>query len=123
MAKRGTPHRHSQEHEDYVASVYRGKRSPSSGAADNDSGDVRTPLDLIECKLTGGPGGDPKKSVSVSLSDFTKIAEEAYGEGKSPVVALRIWSPGNILANPFGWVDLSVRLLSEDVELRYGSEI
>lgn len=119
MAKRGTVKRFSVEQEDYVAKAYDGKRSASSGAADNDSGDVRAPYDLIECKVTGHPGKSVR-STTVSLDVFEKIAHEAHMEGRSPVVALRFWDDTSPLANLDGWIDLTVRLMSEDVELRYG---
>ena len=116
MAKPGTTKRLSADHEDHVAAVYNGRRSPSSGGANNDNGDVRATLDLIECKLTGGPGQEPKRTTL--LRQFEKIAEEAFHEGRSPVVALRIWCPDSILSDTEGWVDLSVRLLEEDAQMR-----
>lgn len=119
MAKRGTIKRHSVDQEDYVARTYGGIRSPSSGAANNDSGDVRTEKDLFECKVTGSPGKEPKRTTLLRI--FEKIAEEAYAEGRSPVVALRFWCPDSILSDTHGWVDLSVRLLEEDAELRNGN--
>lgn len=115
MAKRGSTKALSIEQENHVAKMYNGKRSASSGAADNDNGDVRAPLDLIECKVTGGPGR-PKSSTL--LKTFEKVAEEAYLEGRSPVVALRFFCPDSPLADVKGWVDLSVRLLAEDAEMR-----
>jgi hypothetical protein len=119
MAKRGTSKRYSVEHEEFVARKYGGRRTPSSGAADNDSGDVRAPNDLIECKMTGKPGEDPKRSTL--LRHFEKIAEEAHAEGRSPVVALRFWCPDSALADINGWVDLAVRTLDEDAYR--GSEV
>jgi hypothetical protein len=111
MAKRGTSKARSVEQEDRIAALYGGVRSASSGAADNDSGDVRSPTDLIECKVTGEPG-NPKRPALLKV--FEKIAEEAFMEGRSPVVALRFYCPDSILADPKGWVDLSVRLSEED---------
>lgn len=92
--------------------MYNGVRSASSGASSNDSGDVRASHDLIECKVTGAPGGESKRSTL--LRHFEKVAEEAFAEGKSPVVALRFWCPDSILADQKGWVDLAVRTLEED---------
>lgn len=123
MAKRGSIKRLSVDHEDHVAREYQGVRSASSGGADNDNGDVRSKNDLIECKYTGQPGKTCKRHGVVDCPDcnrttllrqFEKVAEEAYMEGRSPVVALRIYCPDSILANPKGWVDLSVRLLGDD---------
>lgn len=117
MAKRGTTKAFSIEQEDHVAKAYGGRRSPSSGGADNDSGDVRAPKDLIECKYKGDPNR-PLKNQPVLLRQFEKVAVEAYMEGRSPVIALRFYWPDSPLANHQGWVDLSVRLLEEDAELR-----
>jgi len=117
MARKGTTKAYSIEQEDYVASQYNGKRSPSSGGADNDSGDVRAPRDLIECKVKGSPN-HPLKNCPTILQQFDKIAVEAHLEGRSPVLALRFYWPDSPLANHKGWVDLSVRLLDEDAEMR-----
>ena len=111
MAAKGSTKQLSVDHEEYVAHQYGGRRSRSSGGADNDNGDVRAPNDLIECKLTGGPGR-PKRSTL--LKQFEKAWEEATMEGRSPVVALRYYCPDSPLANSYGWVDLAVRLLEED---------
>jgi hypothetical protein len=72
---------------------------------------VRADHDLIECKLTGKPG-TPKRTALLKI--FEKVAEEAFAEGKSPVVALRFYCPDSILSDPYGWVDLSVRMSEED---------
>lgn len=126
MAKRGTTKRYSTDQEKFVAQKYNGVVSPSSGAANNDSGDVRAVRDLIECKMTGTPGkvcskheisDCPHCTRSTLLRIFEKIAEEAYLEGKSPVIAQRYWCPDSPLSHN-GWVDLSIRLLEEDAELR-----
>lgn len=114
MATRGSSKALSVEQEDYIAKKYGGSRSRSSGAADNDAGDVRTDDYLIECKVTGRPGKPAKAAL---LSIFDKIAEEAYSEGREPLVALRYFAPESPLANPQGWVDLVVRRVAEDVEL------
>jgi hypothetical protein len=127
VAKRGSTKRASVEHEEHIAKLYNGIRSPSSGGADNDSGDVRAARDLIECKTTGQPGKVCKRH-SVQdcpdclrtklIRDFEKVAEEAYAEGRSPVVALRFYVPDSILANPKGYIDFSVRLAEEDASIR-----
>jgi hypothetical protein len=126
MAKRGTTKRYSTDQEKFVAQKYDGTVSPSSGAASNDSGDVRAYNDLIECKMTGTPGkvctkhetGDcPICTRTPLIRTFEKIAEEAYLESKSPVIALRFWCPDSPLSRN-GWLDLSVRLLEEDAEMR-----
>lgn len=113
MATRGSSKARSVEHEEWIARKYNGTRSRSSGAADNDQGDVRCGDDLIECKATGGPG-DPVKSSLVTT--FQKIASEAYSEGRTPVLALRFFMPQTYLADEKGWVDLTVRRSEEDAE-------
>lgn len=120
MAKRGSVKALSVEQEEHIARLYGGRRSASSGAADNDSGDVRASDHLFECKLTGGPGRPAKSTL---LKQFEKVAQEAYAEGKDPVVALRFYSPDSPLANPKGWVDLVVRLAEEDAYHRAATEV
>lgn len=112
MAKRGSTKALSVEQENWIAKLYNGVRSASSGGADNDQGDVRTETELIECKVTGGPG---RPANATLLKTFEKIAEEAYSEGREPVVALRFYAPDSILSNSKGWVDLTVRRSREDM--------
>ena len=81
----------------------------------SDAGDVRSSDHLFECKMTGHPGG-PEKRPKL-LKDFEKIAEEAYAEGRDPVLCLRFWSPSSSLADRDGWVDLTVRRSSEDADI------
>lgn len=114
MATRGSSKALSVEQEEWIARKYGGRRSRSSGAADNDAGDVRTDKYLIECKVTGRPTAPAKSTL---LKTFEKIADEAYSEGREPLVALRFFNPESPLANPHGWVDLIVRRVAEDVEL------
>ena len=121
MARRGTTKQLSIEQEDYVARQYGGKRSPSSGAASHDYGDVRTPHgkntrgQLIECKGAGSPA-HPLKVKPALLSVFEKIAQEAFAEGREPMLAFRYHCPDSFLADREGWIDLSVRLMCDDVE-------
>lgn len=95
--------------------MYDGTVSPSSGGAAADQGDVRTTLLLIECKQTGEPEKE-RRSMSVKLDDFEKIADEAWSEGRTPMMALRIYSPDSVLADKQGNVDLAVRLVCDDSE-------
>lgn len=113
MAKRGTSKRKSVDHEDFLARTYGGKRSASSGAADNDQGDVRTSTLLVEAKVTGGPG-QKLKPLPKFVQEFEKIAEEAWSEGREPVLALRYFYPESILADTHGWIDLAVRRVIDD---------
>lgn len=113
MANRGTNKRKSVDQEDFLAKTYGGRRSASSGGADNDQGDVRTPTLLLEAKVTGGPG-KPLKPLPKFVKEFEKIAEEAYSEGRTPVLALRFFAPDSILADKRGWIDLAVRRVDDD---------
>lgn len=95
-----------------MAEALEGKRSPSSGASITDAGDVRSLNFLIECKHKG-TFDKPAKSISVKLSDFEKIFDEASSEGRTPMLCLSIYSPDSILATRDGCVDFSVQLLSD----------
>lgn len=115
MARRGSVKYLSIQQENYLAALYGGKRSASSGAADNDAGDVRTSHSLIECKMTGNPGKEPK-ALPIFVQDFVKIADEAWSEGREPALALRYYQPQSVLANSEGWIDLTVRLTADDAD-------
>lgn len=117
MAKRGSTKALSVEQEEFIAEIYGGQRSASSGASDTDAGDVRTALQLIECKLTGHPGGDHKGSMV--QTHLEKVAAEAWAEGREPALCLRYWNPNSILASRDGWVDLVVRTVSDDSAVRH----
>lgn len=101
----------SRQHEDYIARVYEGKRSASSGASIVDKGDVRADDMMFECKMSGEPGS-PKRSKLITLME--KVADEAWQEDLNPVLAMRWYCPDSVLADRNGWVDLVVRLLLED---------
>lgn len=100
--------------EERVAKRYKGKRSPSSGAAVHDQGDVRSVRDLIECKHSG-TFDKPAKSISLKLVDFEKIADEAWSEGRNPAIALSIYAPDSPLADNDGFIDWIARLQTDDV--------
>jgi hypothetical protein len=108
MARRGTSKRLSVDHEEAIARAYGGARSPSSGGAAHDYGDVRCPTALIECKATMA------ESRPKVLKEFEKIAVEAYAEGREPALALRYYAPESILADVDGFVDLIVRRVADD---------
>lgn len=116
MAKHGTVKRLANNHEDHIAKVYSGVKSPSSGAAVSDAGDIRLSEWLVECKMTGTPGQVPKQ-IPKMVQDFEKIADEAHGEGRSPMLCLRYYHPESRLSDRNGWIDLTVRLTKDDSEL------
>jgi hypothetical protein len=112
MAKRGTVKRKSVEQEDWIAAQYNGRRSASSGAAVSDQGDVRTDDSLIECKCMGNPE-EPIKRPGFA-KDFEKITEEAWSEGRVPMLAIRWYDPDSILADRTGWCDVIVKRVVDD---------
>lgn len=119
MAKRGTAKRLSVEHEEWIAKKYGGIRSKSSGASVTDLGDVRVEDEetLFECKGKWGELVDAKPIRSTLVSQFEKIYDEAAQGGKAAAMALRFYMPGCSLANRDGFVDLTIRLTSEDAYL------
>jgi hypothetical protein len=127
VAKKGSKKALSVGQEEYIARIYKGKRSASSGAAVTDAGDVRTEWELFECKLSGAPGKvcdehgaiDCEKCMRVPtlVQQMEKVWDEAQEIGRDPVVALRYYAPHSRLANNDGWVDLTVRLTADDVVL------
>lgn len=113
---RGTSKQKSLDQENYVAKALDGRRSPSSGAADTDAGDVRTPFTLIECKCTGVPGHvkQPKHpSFNQMIAWLEKVSEEAWEEGKDPALAYRFYNPSSRFAKTSGWVDILIRPLDD----------
>lgn len=114
MARKGSTKQMSVDHEQHIAHLYFGKRSPSSGAAEHDQGDIRTADDLIEAKMTGGPQR-PARSIKVELVDVEKIADEAWSEGRQWALALRIYCPDSPVADKAGFVDMMVRPLDDDL--------
>lgn len=116
MAVRGTTKRRSVDQENRIANLYGGKRSPSSGAAVNDSGDVVTAGELIECKTTGGPG-EKKTSEPRFIKELGKVVEEARERGRVGSLMLQYYLPDSYLSNRDGWVEVTVRRTPDDVDL------
>lgn len=115
MAVKGSKKDLSKEHEEYVAVRYGGRRSPSSGAAFTDLGDVRVPEMLVECKGKFGERTGDKPVRSTLVTHFEKIADEAWQGDRIPAMALRFYMPESPLANNLGYVDLIVKLLEDDL--------
>lgn len=105
----------SERQEQDIAEWYGGTRSPSSGGAETDEGDVRTETHLYECKLTGSPSREAK-SISLKVADIEKARDEAYGEGLEWAMPLRIYAPFSPAANRHGYIDLMVRPLGDDLD-------
>lgn len=115
MAAKGSSKDRSVQHENFIAAEYGGRRSPSSGSAVADPGDVRTDAFLIECKTTGGP--EKPSQLPVFVQHLEKVCLEAWEEGRDGMVALRYYQPESKLANPEGYVDVIVRQEMTDVGL------
>ncbi len=113
MAKKGTSKWFADQVEQKVAKFYGGKKSPSSGAAETDQGDVRTPELLIECKHKGYYG-KPAQSISLKLSDWEKICDEAWSEDREPRMVLSMYNPGSVLSDRNGMVALAVMAMEDD---------
>lgn len=112
MAKRGTVKRKSLDQENFVAARYNGRRTPSSGAAITDPGDVRTSQFLIECKCMGEPESAVKRPAFAK--DLEKVTEEAWSESRVPMLAIRWYDPESILADREGWCDVIVKRVVDD---------
>lgn len=115
MARRGSTKWFSERQEERVAKVYGGERSPSSGAAVTDAGDVRMRHlgNLCECKHAG-TFDKPAKSIRLVLAELEKIADEAWAEGLEPMMVLSMYAPDSVLADKDGEVHVSVRLMVDD---------
>lgn len=103
----------SREHENYVALRVAGRRSPSSGASNTDKGDVSTDTHMYECKGKFGDLAGLKPVRSTLVTQFEKIADEAWASDKDPVMALRFYMPDSSLADNKGFVDLLVTRLDD----------
>lgn len=104
-----------QEHEKFIAKLYGGERTKSSGSGVKQKGDVRieTDREVVECKYTDNQDGQRKPRL---VTVMEKVSQEAYEEGKDPAIALRWYMPDSTLANSDGMVDLVVRLAKDDAE-------
>lgn len=121
MAPHGSKKALSEEHEKFISERYEGSRSPSSGGAQHDQGDVRVVDDdtLFECKGSFGIRTGAKPARSTLVTQMEKIADEAYSESRNPAIALRFYMPDSPLADNYGNVDLVVRLLEDDISRVY----
>lgn len=114
MAMKGSAKYQSVVQEDAIAKLFDGKRSKSSGAAEHDAGDVRCKYLLIECKVR--MSAIVTKPLPQFIQQLEKVAEEAWESGKSPMLALRYYSPTSKLSGPDGWVDVTVRTAADDAD-------
>jgi Holliday junction resolvase len=99
----------AQNHENYIAKMYNGRRSPSSGASWADRGDVRFDISdfhfTAECKTTG------KKSFSIKKETWDKIVEEAQEQNRRPCMFIRFEDESGRM------IDLVVRSIHDDLEM------
>lgn len=122
VAKRGSNNYWSELHETFIAKLFGGVRSKTSGAHVTDPGDVRCRNLLIECKETGNPGTEKLPRLPTFVRQFEKIASEAWEMGKDPVLALRYYQPGHPFANGDGWIDFTMRLAKDDADREWKYE-
>jgi Holliday junction resolvase len=109
LAKKTTTAR-AQAHENYIAKMYGGRRSPSSGASWSDRGDVRVTIKddfdyTAECKTT------EKLSFSIKLETWNKIVEEAQEQNRRPCMFIRFEHETGKTT------DLVVRSIHDDLEM------
>lgn len=121
MARPGSSKKRSLDQEDFVARLYGGKRSPSSGAAVHDAGDIRTERCLIEAKTTGGP--HVSRPAPMIIKHLEKIAHEAWEEGRDPVLVMRYYLPSSSLSTTDGFVDVAIRPMRDDAERERRAEV
>lgn len=100
----------AQNHENYIARMYKGRRSPSSGASWSDRGDVRFEVKddfkfTAECKTT------EKKSYSIKLDTWKKAVEEAQEQDRRPCMFVRFEDESGRM------IDLVVRSIHDDLEM------
>ncbi len=106
MAARGSKKEMSVRHESYIAKLFGGRRSRSSGASIMDKGDVRTATLLIECKM--------RSTIKpTDVMRFEKIAKEAYEDRLVPLLALRYYDPESPLSDANGWIDFVLGLAGD----------
>lgn len=116
MAKRGSNKFESVEQENWLARLFNGKRSPSSGAAEHDAGDVKTDTLLIEAKVRMPERIAVTKPLPVYVRQLGKVAEEAAETDRTPMLAQRFYFPNEPRANRDGWVDVVVMYASDAAE-------
>jgi len=103
----------AQRQESYIARMYGGRRSPSSGASWSDRGDVRFEINnhdelfefTAECKAT------EKKSYSIKKETWEKIVEEAQEQNRRPCMFIRF------ALETGESIDLVVRSIHDDLEM------
>lgn len=100
----------AEKHESFIAKMYKGRRSPSSGASWSDRGDVRFDIKndfkfTAECKTT------EKKSYSIKLETWNKIVEEAQEQDRRPCMFVRFEDESGQM------IDLVVRSINDDLEI------
>jgi Holliday junction resolvase len=99
----------AQRHENHIAKMYEGRRSPSSGASWSDKGDVRFSVRdfefTSECKAT------EKKSYSIKVDTWNKIVEEAQEQNRRPCMFVRFQTESGKI------IDLVVRDINDDLEM------
>lgn len=99
----------AQRHEGYIARMYGGRRSPSSGASWSDRGDVR--LSIKDCEFTAECKTTETKSYSLKRDTWNKIVEEAQEQNRRPCMFIRFQLESG------DSIDLVVRSIHDDLEI------
>lgn len=122
MAKRGSYKWFSVRGEQRLGRAYGAVVSKSSGASAISKGDAKqkvgTRLELQDQMFESKHRGNfenPAKSLSVSLTVFEKLADDAYAENREPVQHVALYAPDSPLADQDGEVNFIVRLMVDDV--------
>jgi Holliday junction resolvase len=108
LSKKTTTAR-AQKHENYIAKMYNGRRSPSSGASWADRGDVR--FDISDFQFTAECKTTEKKSFSIKKETWDKIVEEAQEQNRRPCMFIRFEDETGRM------IDLVVRSIHDDLEM------
>lgn len=99
----------AQRHENYIAKMYGGRRSASSGASWSDRGDVR--FEVRDYEFTSECKATEKKSYSVKLETWLKIVEEAQEQNRRPCMFIRFERESGEK------IDLVLRSIDDDLEM------
>lgn len=96
----------AKEHEEFIAKLYGGRRSKSSGASFHDPIDVTTDSMVIECEYT------ENKSYSLKKSFWKEVVNKTHSS-KQPALAIRFLD-----LDTGDSIDLLVISVHDDVEDR-----
>jgi hypothetical protein len=94
MAARGTTRALSDRHEEFLAKLIDGRRTPGSGNGFANQADVRGDHRRQHYAFALDGKATEAKSITVKLSDWEKIVEQSHDE--IPGLALRFYHDGSL---------------------------